>query len=376
MTTRIKTIRCANLHRKYSGEVRNTQHAWQGKNYILLEIESEDGVSGFGEMYCDGGGSPEAALAMLRYEVAPALIGKSGTRPLEILAYLRGHFSLSARGSAASMAISAVDIAMWDMVGKRSGLPLYRLLGGHSDRVKVYASGGMYGPRITPQTLAQEMREAQAKGLNGAKIKIGGATLEEDVARVTCVREAIGPHAPLMVDAMFRPNVTDAIRLGNALKNANIHFYEAPTNANHVSGWRSVGQACGLSLSGPELSDDRDLMLRLLQADALQFLQFDVAIAGGVSEGREIFALARAFRKPVTLHCAASAVAMAAAAQMGAGLGGCDSLEFHLMHDGMRESLWKCGWRLESGHLVVPDRPGLGVEPTDEVRDLLKGGLC
>lgn len=376
MAALIRNIRCANLHVKYSGELRNTQHAWHGKNYIILELESEDGFSGFGEMYCDGGGSPEVALSILRHEIAPALRGRSSTRPLEILADLRRKYSLSARGGAASMAISAVDIAMWDLLGKRAGLPLYRLLGGFSNRVNVYASGGMYGPGITPERLAEEMREAQLQGLHGAKIKVGGASLEEDAERVAKVRAAIGPHAPLMVDAMFRPNVKEAIKLGQALKPENLHFFEAPTHASDVTGWGTVRDACALALSGPELSDDRDLMRRLLQADAIDFLQFDLAIAGGVSEGREHFALAHAFGKPVTLHCAASAVAMAAAAQLGAGLGGCDSLEFHLMHDGMRESLWDCGWRLDGGHLILPDRPGLGVDPSDEVRDLLEDGLC
>ena len=137
-----------------------------------------------------------------------------------------------------------------------------------------------------------------------------------------------------------------------------------------------MARSTGLDLAGPELSDDVGLMLRMLQAQAVRYLQFDLAIAGGVTGGRLLASLAHAHHRTFTLHCAASAVAMAAAAQLGAAMGGCDGLEFHVMHDGLRERLWSSGWRLHEGWLVAPDRPGLGVVLGDEESALLEAGRC
>lgn len=328
-------------------------------------------------MYCDGGGAPEVALAILQYEVAPRLIGRDAAFPGAIVRALRDRMVLSARGTAASIAISAIDIALWDLLGQFSGQPCHRLLGGVSDRLRVYASGGMYGPAITPSTLAVEMAAAQRHGLRGAKIKAAATSLDEDVERVARVREAIGPLAPLMVDAMFAPTVSQAITLGRRVAPFDLHFLEAPTLATHVAGWKAIADGTGLALAGPELSDDADLMRRMLEAEAVRYLQFDVAIAGGLSGGRDLAALARAHHCGVSLHCAASAVAMAAAAHLGAAIGPeCDGLEFHLMHDGLRERLWSSGWSLHEGHLIAPDAPGLGIVLGEEESDLLEQGRC
>jgi L-alanine-DL-glutamate epimerase-like enolase superfamily enzyme len=118
------------------------------------------------------------------------------------------------------------------------------------------------------------------------------------------------------------------------------------------------------------------LMRQLLHAQALAYLQFDVTIAGGLGLGRDLAALARAHWRDITLHCAASAVATAASAHLGAAVGGCDGLEFHVMHDGLRDRLWACGWRLEDGRLMVPNRPGLGIDLGDEDQQRLEADTC
>jgi L-alanine-DL-glutamate epimerase-like enolase superfamily enzyme len=374
---RISALRCAVVHRAYDGSVRNTRHAWHGKNYVLVQVESDDGGRGLGEMYCDGGGSPEVALAVLRDEVGPHLLGLDARRPAAVTAALREHYALSARGGVASMAISAVDMALWDMVGRRLGCPVYQLLGGREADVPVYASGGMYGAGRTPSALAEEMHEAQRSGLRGAKIKVGAAAwADEDVERVARVREAIGPEAPLMVDAMFAPTLPQAVALARALAPFGLHFLEAPTDSRDVQGWAEIHRLTGVDLAGPELSDDVQLMRALLETRAISYLQFDVTIAGGLSQGRDLAALARAHWRDITLHCAASAVATAASAHLAAAVGHCDGLEFHVMHDGLRDRLWACDWKLREGRLVIPDRPGLGIDLGDEERHLLEMDTC
>lgn len=367
----ITHMRCGNLRRDYSGALRNTRHAWTAKNYVLVELVTQTGLRGYGEMYCDGGGTPEVALAILRHEIAPHVIGRDALRPVATTSELRARMALSARGTAATAAISAVDIAMWDLLGKASGMPLYRLLGGHSNSVPVYASGGMYGNAVTPESIAREMKEAQKAGVRGAKIKIGGASIEEDVERLQRTREAIGPGAPLMGDAMFAPDVAGAIELGRRAAPLLLHFLEAPTAMDDVEGWCAVTRATGLALAGPELSDDSSLMRRMVESGAVRYLQFDLAIAGGISMGHTLAGFAGVHRRSVSLHCAASAIAMAAAAHLGAAIANCDSLEFHVMHDGLRERLWSSGWLLAEGRLVAPERAGLGVELADEDLALL-----
>jgi L-alanine-DL-glutamate epimerase-like enolase superfamily enzyme len=117
-----------------------------------------------------------------------------------------------------------------------------------------------------------------------------------------------------------------------------------------------------MPLAGPELQSSLDLMRDFLVHGATHFLQFDVVLAGGISAGRDLAGLARAFHRPVTLHCAASAVGLAASAHLGAAIGHCDSLEYHLMHQGLHERLWPAGWTLANGEITVPDKPGLGLD--------------
>lgn len=358
---RIVSLRTAVLRRAYDGSLRNTRHAWNAKHYVLVELETDTGLRGYGEMYCDGGGAPGVAVAMLREELAPHVVGHDALRPAALAYALQSRMALSARGSAATCALSAVDIAAWDLLGKACGRPLHELLGGATEGVSVYASGGMYGEGQTPGTIAAEMAAAQRAGLAGAKIKVGGATLEEDLERLARTREAIGAQARLMADAMFQPSVPQAVALGRAASRQALHFLEAPTAMDDAPGWREIRNATGVPLAGPELSASLLLMRSLVETSAVDFLQYDLAIAGGITVGQKLAAFAAVHRRPVTLHCAASAIAMAAAAHLGTAIGNCDSLEFHVMHDGLRERLWSSGWRLRDGRLLPSPLPGLGV---------------
>jgi L-alanine-DL-glutamate epimerase-like enolase superfamily enzyme len=358
----IVDVRTAVVRRHYDGESRNTLHSWAGKNYLLVSVETSAGTAGLGEIYCDGHGSTAVAELLIREEIAPAIIGEDPRAIAQIRSKLLAQHVLSGRAGAFGPALAGIDIALWDLLGKLAGQPLYRLLGGFSNRASVYGSGGMYGPAITPTSLAREMGEAVRSGLGGVKIKGCGASLEEDVARVSAVREAIGPDARLMVDAMFAASVPAAIRLARAFEPYNLHFLEAPTATADLRGWQTVRRATSIPLAGPELESSLELMRDFVLADAVHFLQYDVVLACGISAGRDLGALARIFHRPVSLHCAASAVGLAASAHLAASMPNCDSLEYHLMHQGLHERLWSSGWALDAGDIVIPDRPGLGLD--------------
>ena len=367
---RITAVR-AHLHRQtYDGGVGNTHHRWTERNYLLVSVSIDKGWFGLGEAYADHTVSPAAAAAILREEIAPHLIDRDPRDIGRHRARLGARQVLSGRAGGLAPLLSAVDIALWDLLGKIAGLPLHRLLGGFADRATVYGSGGMYGADVTLARLAEEARAAVSRGMAGVKIKGAGASIEEDVARVAAVRDALGPGRPLMVDAMFAPSASGAIRLARALMPFDLHFLEAPTAAADVEAWARLAGLGLVPLAGPELESDVDLMRRHLVSGAAQFLQYDVTIAGGLSGGRDLAALAAAVHRPVTLHCATSAIGLAASAHLAAALPNADGVEYHLLHQGLHDRLWSSGWRLADGALVAPDKPGLGLDiHPDELAD-------
>jgi L-alanine-DL-glutamate epimerase-like enolase superfamily enzyme len=358
---KIQKVHTAVVTCRYDTTTRNAHYAWNRKQYVLVGVEA-DGLLGLGEVYCDGQSSPHVIEAILKWELGPRLIGEDSRDIERIRHKLNEGALLSGRPGANTLAASGVDIALWDLLGKQLDQPVYRLLGGFSNQVPVYASGGMYGPDITPARLAEQMAEAIKSGFGGVKMKAAGASLAHDVERVSAVRDAIGESARLMVDAMFVPDVPGAIRLARALDKFDVHFLEAPTRAADISGWARVHAATAIPLAGPELEWSVDIAREYLVASACHFLQFDVNLAGGLSQGRELAGLARAFHRPITLHCVASAIGVAASAHLGAAVSNCDSLEFHVLHQGLHDHLWASGWKLANGVLTVPDRPGLGVD--------------
>ncbi|WP_308918041.1 mandelate racemase/muconate lactonizing enzyme family protein [Jannaschia sp. LMIT008] len=358
---KITDVKAATIRREYADAPRNTHHVWSERRYVLVSVETDTGLSGLGEIYTDGHNSTDVLELTVARDVAPHLIGHDPRAIGALIASLEDRQTLSGRADGFGPILAGIDIALWDLFGKIVNQPLWRLLGGHSDRVRTYASGGMYGDAITPESLAREMAAAVAEGNNGIKIKAGAAPLAEDVARVAAIREAIGPDVPLMVDAMFAPTLGQAIRLARALVPFDLHFLEAPTAALDLAGWSRIRDAVGIPLAGPELQSSVKLMRDILERDVVQFLQYDVTLAGGLSRGRDLAAMARAHHRQVSLHCATSAVGLAASVHLGGAIPNCDGVEHHILHQGLHEHLWASGWKRSGGAIVAPDRPGLGI---------------
>ncbi|MFN8924464.1 MAG: mandelate racemase/muconate lactonizing enzyme family protein [Rhodospirillales bacterium] len=363
---RITGLRSLTVTRRYDGSLRNTRHVWTHKDAVIVVVEAEDGRFGLGEVYCDAVSSTAQHHAGLRDWATPLVVGADARGIEAIRRRLTESAVLSGRGGAADALIAGIDIALWDLLGKFAGLPVFRLLGGYADRVPAYASGGMFGAGTTPEGLAEEMRAAVGRGLRGVKVKVAGGPLADDVARVRAIRAALGPGVPIMVDAMFLPTVPEAIRLGHALAPFELHFLEAPTAMEDVAGWCRIRDATGLMLAGPELHWSVDRMRDMLAADAVHYLQWDVTLAGGISQGRTLAGLAAAFHRTVSLHCSGSGIGLAATAHLAAGIANCDGIEFHLMHQALFDRLWRAGWSLADGTLRLPETPGLGLDLTPD----------
>lgn len=340
----------------YDGRLRNPIRQWSRKDVVLVVIEDEEGVQGLGECWV-GGGRGEVLAAFLATEIGPLLSNEpAAPRPVSDLLLHRS--GPSGRPDLWYAAASGVDVALWDVAARRTGQPLYRLLGASSRSAPVYASGGMYG--ISPEDLAEEA--AKAFILHGGyKFKAGGATIEDDDARLRAMRRA-APDGRLMADFMFRPPFPEALRRLQRLVDFDLHFVEAPTAIEHPEAWAQLHRLTGLNLSGPEIGTDIAMHRRYLECSATQVLQFDLGLCGGITGGLRLAALAQAFGQPFALHCAGSAVVFAASAHLAAACGTADSVERHLLHTMHFDLLEAAGVSFEAGRVHLPSTPGLGFD--------------
>lgn len=358
------------IQRQMDGTVWNPRNRWTGKSILLAFVEAEGGEIGVGEAWVSGG-TPSAVKATIDEDIAPRLIGRDAFFVRGFAEEMFRSSEMSGRIGTVGAAWSAVDIALWDLIGKRTGLPLYRLLGAASDRVKVYASAGLYGRDKTPDDLAREMAGYVERGFDAVKMKIGGAPMAEDLARVAAVREAIGPEVILMVDALYNLDVAEAIRMARTLERYDIHFFEAPVSPYDIEGQARVAAASPIPVCGNENQSWLPYFRDVMAANAVHFVQFDVAACGGITEGRRIAEYARAHHLPVTLHASSTSVLMAASLQLAAACPNAHSLEYHMLHQWLWDLLPGSTFAIEpGGWLRPPEGPGLGVDLTpDTVAD-------
>lgn len=361
------------VQKRYDAALRNSRHAWKEKNALLVFVTTDDGVVGVGEGWCENG-NPATLATLIERDLKELVIGQPVWAVEQIWARIIETNAMSAKGGILWSAASAIDIAIWDAYARSLKQPLYKLLGGYSNAVWVYGSSGMYGPGYGPEILARDMATAVKRGACGVKIKAGGASLAEDVARAQAVRAAIGPEARFMVDVLWSLDVPAAIRLGQALSPFDLHFYEAPTSREDMRGWAQIAAATHLPLAGPEIQSGLRVFADWMQSGSVHYLQADAIVCGGITELRKIAALAQAFCRPITLHCSGSAVALAANAQVGAAIPNCDAVEMHLLHQTFYDRLWPAGYAIRDGKLHLPDTPGLGIEIKSDDPALTKIG--
>ena len=265
----------------------NSLAAW---GYV--EVFTDEGVSGF----CPAAAPPTLVEGPLKRMIV-------GQNPLEVeriwTAMWQGwrHPKMDDL-----MAISKVDIAIWDLAGKALGQPVWRLLGGARNRVRAYGAGGMYRRGKGVPELVEEMLGFVEDGFRAVKMKVGWIPFDEDIARVRAVREAVGPGVDLMIDANHAWLPHEAIRFARAVEPYRIYWLEEPVDPWDHRGCAEVARALDVPIATGENVGSRYLWRDMVDARACDILNADALYCGGVTEWRRIAAYAAAHSLPIAPH--------------------------------------------------------------------------
>jgi L-alanine-DL-glutamate epimerase-like enolase superfamily enzyme len=274
------------------------------REYTVVRVRTADGIEGTGYCYC-GNRAGRVVTAFVRELLRDHVVGAD---PLGVEAtwtqMYRDAVLLGRRG-AALRAISAVDLALWDVIGKATGLPLHRLLGGpKAEQVPCYASGGYYWEEVDPvQYVYDELRGYVDAGFRAVKIKVGRLSKGEELERARAARKAIGSDVLLMMDAnnAWR-DASEAIPAIQALAEVDPFWIEEPLMPDDVRGHAAIREKVSVPIATGEIEATRWGFGALLEQGAVDMLQPDATVLGGITEFRKVAALAAGKGVPLYPH--------------------------------------------------------------------------
>jgi D-galactarolactone cycloisomerase len=334
--------------------------------HSLVLVHTDEGATGIGSVYSDDR-LVRAAVSVL----APLAIGEPALEPERVSERLRRHTFWLGRGGTLTHAISGIDIALWDLLGKATGQPVGRLLGGcHRTRVRPYASLLMDEPEI----LAAELVMLAEQGFSAFKIGWGpfgrrSARVDEQI--VGAARDAIGPDALLMVDAGasdgdWPQGYKWALRTAGMLAGYGVEWFEEPLDPDALDDYVELRRRAPLKIAGGEVMTRRQSFMPWIERGALDIVQPDVTKVGGISEQRRIAWAAQDHGIQYVGHGWNTAVGLAADLQLASALPHTELVEYKTGSPYIDE-LTVGGFALDAdGMLAIPDGPGLGIELDDD----------
>jgi L-alanine-DL-glutamate epimerase-like enolase superfamily enzyme len=318
---------------------------------VTVRLRDDDGAQGVGYTYTVGTGGA-AVHALIARDLTPRLIGRDAERIEEIWQVMWWALHYGGRGGAQALAMSAVDIALWDLRARRAERPLWRVLGGFDPRVPCYAGG--IDLDLSVDALLRQTDDNLARGFRAIKLKVGRPSLREDVERVRAMRAHLGAEFPLMADANMRWSVDEAIRAARALREFDPVWLEEPTSPEDVPGHVRIVREGGLPIAAGENLHTLAEFRQLIAAGGVTFPEPDVTNCGGVTVFMKICHLAEAFCLPVTSHGAHDVTVHLLAAA--------PNRSYLEAHGFGLERFIAEPLRLDAGAAIAPERPGHGVE--------------
>ena len=348
---------------------------YKTRGSCIVEIETADGIVGWGECY----GPSAVAKAYLETQFAPRIIGRDAFDVEVIWEDLYNRIKdYGGRGMATS-ALSGIDIALWDIIGKSCGKPIHKLIGGaYRTEVTAYATGLYFidMDRLIEEAV-EEANEFVGNGFVAIKMKIGLGSPKLDIERVAAVRKAIGDDVRLMVDANHCFTVPQAIRIGRELEKLNVEWFEEPISPEDIDGYVEVTRSLDMAVAGGENEFTRWGFRDLVVRKAMDIIQPDVCAAGGISECRKIATLASAHGVECIPHAWGSAIGLAATLHFLAALPDQPPsfrpmpplLELEQCENPFRDLLSVEPILQKNGKVQIPTGAGLGIEINRSVLD-------
>ncbi|MBT2304454.1 mandelate racemase/muconate lactonizing enzyme family protein [Variovorax paradoxus] len=328
---------------------------------VVVRVADDDGVQGWGEIWCNFPTvGAEHRARLLTETVAPLVLARWWSSPPEcheeLARAMRVLAIQSGEPGPLAQVVAGVDIALWDLAARRAKLPLWRMLGGDSPKVNVYASG--LNP-TEPQRLATAKA---AEGYTAFKLKVGFGA-ERDVENLSSLRSALGDSAALMVDANQAWNAEEAIRMSDRLSSFGLRWLEEPIAADApMEDWQHLAQRSAIALAAGENLRAGDFQ-RFLSAGVLKVLQPDVAKWGGFSGCLPLADAASNASVWLCPHWLGGGVGLLATLHLKAAAGGEGFAEVDANPNPLRELLAGRLPAVRDGAMTLPDLPGLGAEP-------------
>lgn len=317
----------------------------------IVTLTDRDGVAGTGYSYTIGTGG-NAIIALLEDHLLPALAGQDADNLESIWRTLWFRIHAHCVGATASLALAAIDVALWDLRARKAGLPLSVLAGGAARSRPLYTTEGgwLY---FDEHELVDAALEAKAAGFFGTKIKVGKPRLAEDVRRVAAVRDAVGNDFEIMVDGNQGFALDSASRLAVELQSLRVAWFEEPLPADDVGGHAMLAQRTSVPVAVGESLYSATQFVEYLRRDAASIVQVDVARIGGITPWLKVAHVAESFNAPVCPH-----FLMELHAPLACAVANARCVEFIPQ----LELITRSRNTIIDGHIAPPTDPGLGIE--------------
>ncbi len=368
---KIKDIRVHIINAPIDTPFKYSQRWVYDRSSVLVEVETEDGTVGWGECLCHGGQYPQMAAAVIENCYKPLTIGKDVFDADCIWEFLFNYVEAVGQQGLVINALSGLDIAIWDCIGKLLGKPVCKLLGGvYRDKVETYATGFYRVEGVKyPENAIEEARRHIANGFTGMKLKVGFG-VKDDIEYIHAVREAVGPDIKLMADFNCAYNQGNARTILYETECDRLEFLEELLPPEDIEGHAALRNLTATKIATGENLFGKQNFKRWLEAGAADIYQPDLCSAGGFTECRKLSALAQAYNTPLIPHVWGCGIGLAASLQFIASLPPAPlciepinpMLEYDQSSHPFRLALINGACTMKDGFVEVPMGPGIGVE--------------